>query len=60
MSRFGVAVPDYNCWRAKKLLKNVVEGKHDEGYKVLPEYMRVFKEKKYKLCMFYKLKRLGP
>ena len=45
MRRFGVAVPDYTCWRARKLMKNVVEGRHDEGYKVLPNYMRVFKEK---------------
>ncbi|KAJ8446109.1 hypothetical protein Cgig2_000906 [Carnegiea gigantea] len=37
-------VPDYSYWRARKLMKNVVEG-NDEGYKVLPDYMRVFKEK---------------
>jgi len=45
LRRFGVAVPDYTCWRARKLMKNVVEGRHDEGYKVFSNYMRVFKEK---------------
>jgi len=42
--RFGVAIPDYNCLSARQLMKNIVEGRHDEGYKVLLDYMRVFKE----------------
>ena len=45
MARYGVLIPKYTCWRARKLMKEVVEGKHDEGYRVLPQYMEVFKEK---------------
>ncbi|KAJ8435160.1 hypothetical protein Cgig2_007781 [Carnegiea gigantea] len=30
--RFGVAVPDYTCRRTRRLIKHMVEGRHDEGY----------------------------
>ena len=46
IGRFGLAVPDYTCWRIRKLRKNMVEGRYDEGCKVLQGYMRVFKKKK--------------
>ncbi|KAJ8425365.1 hypothetical protein Cgig2_015079 [Carnegiea gigantea] len=58
--RFGVVVPDYTCSRARKLMKNVVEGSHDAGYKVLPNYMRVFKEKNPDSLCFINWKDEGP
>ena len=54
IKRFGVAIPDYTCWMVRKLMKYVVEGRHNEGYKVLPECMKVFKNssvKRYQICI---------
>jgi len=60
MRRFGVAVPDYTCWRARKLMKNVVKSRYDEGYKVLLHYMRVFKENNPDSLCFINWKDEGP
>ena len=60
MRRFGVAVLDYICWRARKLMKYVVNGRHDEGYKVLPQYMQAFKEKNPDSLYFINWKDKGP
>jgi len=45
MERLGIAVPAYVCQRAKKLLREWVEGKHGESYARLHEYIGVIKEK---------------
>ena len=45
MERHGIAVPTHVCQRAKKLLREWVEGKHGEAYARLPEYIEVIKEK---------------
>lgn len=45
MKKFGVHVEKYTLWRARKLMRAEVEGRHDEGYKYLPAYSEEFKEK---------------
>ena len=45
MERHGIEVPTHVCQRAKKLLKEWVEGKHAESYARLHEYIEVIKEK---------------
>jgi len=45
MTRYGVRILEYTCWRARRLIKEIVEGRHDERYRVLPQYMEVLKEK---------------
>ncbi|KAJ8434079.1 hypothetical protein Cgig2_030514 [Carnegiea gigantea] len=55
--RFGVAVPDYTCWRARKLMKNVVEGRYDEGYKGIIKVLKnVMPQASRRICVlhFYK------
>jgi len=60
MARYGLLIPKYTCWRARKLMKEVVEGKHDEGYRVLPQYMEVFKEKNPASACFINWTDQGP
>lgn len=45
MTKFGLHIEDYTCWRAKKIMKQIVEGKYDDGYKVLPQYCEEFKRR---------------
>mgnify|MGYP001045679845 CR=1 FL=1 len=44
MERYGVSVPSHTCHRAKKLLKSWVDGKHEESYARLMEYIEEIKE----------------
>jgi len=60
MARYTVHIRKYTCWRARKLMKEVVEGKHDEGYRVLPQYMEVFKEKNPELVCLINWTNQGP
>ena len=41
-------------------MKYVVNGRHDEGYKVLPQYIQVFKEKNPDSLCFINWKDEGP
>ncbi|KAJ8421507.1 hypothetical protein Cgig2_013185 [Carnegiea gigantea] len=55
MRRFGV--PDYTCWRVRKLMKNVVEGRHDEGYKgIIKTLKNIMPQASRRICVlhFYK------
>ena len=45
ITSYGVHILDYTHQRARKLMKEIVKGRHNEGYGVLPQYMKVFKEK---------------
>ena len=44
MERYGVALTRHTCDRAKKLLKSWVDGKHEESYTRLVEYIEEIKE----------------
>ena len=44
MERFGVAVPKHTCHRARKVLRSLVDGKHEESYARLVEYIEEIKE----------------
>ena len=41
-------------------MKEVVEGMHDEGYRVLPQYMEIFKEKNPKFICLINWADQGP
>ncbi|VFQ71559.1 unnamed protein product [Cuscuta campestris] len=41
--RFNTYIPNYTCWRGLKLMRQIVEGRHEDGYKLLPQYMEVFR-----------------
>ncbi|VFQ87781.1 unnamed protein product [Cuscuta campestris] len=45
LKKFSTRIPDYTCWRALRVMRGMVEGRHEDGYKMLPQYMEVFKEK---------------
>ncbi|KAJ8426704.1 hypothetical protein Cgig2_020691 [Carnegiea gigantea] len=44
MERYGLVAPDYKCRSAKKLMKAWVDGRHDESYARLPEYIEQIKK----------------
>ena len=45
MSKYGVQIPKHTCWRARRLMKDIVDGKHEDGYKYLAHYTEEFKAK---------------
>ena len=45
MRKYGVQIPNHTCWRARRLMKDIVHGKHEEGYKYLTHYTEEFKAK---------------
>ena len=55
MRRHGVIIPNHIYWIARRFMKEIVEGKHDEGYVVLPQYMEQFKERNPEFVYFHKL-----
>jgi len=45
MERHGLSVPDHTCTKALRLLRSWVDGKHEELYARLPEYIEEIKER---------------
>ena len=43
MERFGIEVPQHTCKRAQKLLKDWLEGEHEEAYGRLVKYIEEIK-----------------
>ncbi|VFQ62669.1 unnamed protein product [Cuscuta campestris] len=39
LKKFSTRIPDYTCWRALRVMRGMVEGRHEDGYKMLPQYM---------------------
>jgi len=38
MRKYRVHIPNHTCWRVRKLIKEIFDGKHEEGYKYLAHY----------------------
>ncbi|KAJ8423187.1 hypothetical protein Cgig2_002558 [Carnegiea gigantea] len=45
MRKYGIYIPDHICWRERRMMKDAVDGKHEEGYKYLAHYTGEFKAK---------------
>lgn len=45
LNKFGIQVPNYACWRAMRQMREIIEGKHEEGYRMLAHYVEEFKVK---------------
>lgn len=45
MALYGIQIRPHTCWTVKKIMKGIVEGKHEQGYKVLLQYMEELKKK---------------
>ena len=45
MRKYGFQIPNHTCWRARKMMKDAVDDKHEEGYKYLAHYTKEFKAK---------------
>jgi len=45
LNKFGIRVPNYTCWRAMRQMREIIEGKHEEGYRMLAHYVEEFKAK---------------
>lgn len=45
IERHGLSVADHTCTRALRLLRSWVDGKHEESYARLPEYIEEIKER---------------
>ncbi|KAJ8430866.1 hypothetical protein Cgig2_023544 [Carnegiea gigantea] len=43
--KYGIHIPDYTCWRVRKMMKDAIDGKHEEGCKYLAHYTEEFKAK---------------
>ncbi|KAJ8443103.1 hypothetical protein Cgig2_030871 [Carnegiea gigantea] len=60
MRRYEVFVPDHICWTARRFVKEIIKGKHDEGYRVLPKYMAQFHERNAKSGIIKAIKKIMP
>jgi len=45
MRKYRVHIPNHTCWTARKMMKEIVDGKHEEGYKYLAHYIEELKDK---------------
>ncbi|KAJ8442544.1 hypothetical protein Cgig2_026486 [Carnegiea gigantea] len=45
MRKYEIHILNHICWRARKMMKDAVDGKHKEGYKYLAHYTEEFKAK---------------
>ncbi|VFQ67441.1 unnamed protein product [Cuscuta campestris] len=39
LTKFNTYIRNYTCWRTLKLMRNMVEGRDEDGYKLLPQYL---------------------
>ncbi|VFQ67332.1 unnamed protein product [Cuscuta campestris] len=60
LKRFNTFIPNYTCWRGLKLMRQIVEGRHEDGYKLLPQYMEVFKGRNPDSECFIRWEEIGP
>ncbi|VFQ83426.1 unnamed protein product [Cuscuta campestris] len=60
LKKFSTRIPDYTCWRALRVMRGIVEGRHEDGYKMLPQYMEFFKEKNPDSHCFIRWQEIGP
>ncbi|VFQ74346.1 unnamed protein product [Cuscuta campestris] len=60
LKKFSTHLPDYTCWRALRSMRSMVEGRHGDGYKMLPQYMEVFIEKNRDSQCFIRWQDIGP
>ncbi|KAJ8443094.1 hypothetical protein Cgig2_030862 [Carnegiea gigantea] len=60
MKRYEVFVPNHICWAARRFVKEIVKGKHDEEYRVLPKYMAQLQERNPKSGIIKALKKIMP
>ncbi|KAJ8448909.1 LOW QUALITY PROTEIN: hypothetical protein Cgig2_030765 [Carnegiea gigantea] len=45
MRKYRIHIPDHTCWKARKTMKDAIDGKHKEGYKYLAHYTKESKAK---------------
>ena len=60
MTKFDIRVPNYTCWRAMKIMREIIEGKHEEGYRMLAHYIQEFKAKNPRSTCFINCIEEGP
>ncbi|VFQ94034.1 unnamed protein product [Cuscuta campestris] len=60
LSKFTTYIPKYTCWRAIKLMREIVDGRHEDGYKLLPQYMEVFRARNPDFQCFIRWQEIGP
>ncbi|VFQ81391.1 unnamed protein product [Cuscuta campestris] len=60
LTKFNTYIPNYTCWRALKLMRNMVEGRYEDGYKLLPQYLEVFKDRNPDSSCFIRWEEIGP
>jgi len=41
MKKFGIRVPNYTCGRATRTMREIIESKHEQGYRLLAHYSEV-------------------